>query len=258
MLLGGWLLADRFSVRRAALFLLPFLGLYTAVAFTGSRTVMLQFSFWMAGITVMLMMKSRLAAWKKVLACALAGAAVFAAVFWGFGMLAAAAQNLEGLLPKAAAEEIRVMRRPIAEDLLTMTGRTEIYRAVFSLIGDQPKILLTGQLHSQMVQNLQHYHQAPHAHNSYLQILLNLGIPGLLTALWFTARTIWAAFRVFFTYANRAAAREKLVALTAVTMLISAIPEVFLFSEYVTLYNFTFFLLFGYLIAVEKRLRIKA
>ena len=257
MLLGGWLLADRFSARRAALFSLPFLGLYTAVAFTGSRTVMLQFSFWMAGVTVMLM-KSRLTLGKKVLACAAAGAAVFAAVFLGFGMLAAAAQNLDGLLAKAAAEELKVMQRPIGKDLVSMTGRTDIYRAVFQLIGDQPEILLTGQLHSKMVQNLHLYHEAPHAHNSYLQILLNLGIPGLLTALWFTGRTVWTAFRVFFSYAGRASSREKLLALTAVTMLISAIPESFLFSEFMTLYNFTFFLIFGYLIAAEKRLRIRA
>ena len=256
LLLGGWLLADRFSARRAALFLIPFLGLYAAVAFTGSRTVMLQFAFWTAGVTVMLLMKTRLPVWKKTLACALAGMAVFGIAFSGFGMLAAAAQD--GFLPQAAAEEIKVMQRPIGADLVSMTGRTDIYRAVFALLGDKPQIWLTGQLHSKMVQNLQRYHEAPHAHNSYLQILLNLGIPGLLTALWFTARTVWAAFRVFFSYAGRASVREKLIALTAVTMLISAIPESFLFSEYFAMYNFTFFLIFGYLTAVEKRLRIKA
>ena len=274
IMLGVWLLcASRYRRWLFAPMLALFVGLYSAFALTMSRTNMIQIALFAAMLIVLLLLR-RISAqtkgrWLKIAGSVLIGAAVFAFVFqssyWivnGFNaikqtVLSAQAEEIAAQQEETEASEAGertgyIIQRPLGSDLATMTGRSDIYRETIQNLLQNPKVLVLGNTNpSESIAE-----GFPHAHNAYLQITACLGIPGLLMALWFSARAVWVSGRVVFSRLKTASVADLALVCIILIMLVGTIPEIYLFyNGEAKLYNVVFFLLYGYLIETERRLR---
>lgn len=223
-------------------------GMYIGIALTVSRTAMIQAGVLAAGIVFISAMRLPVKTmWKRTAVSLLLAAACLAVVFLSFGWTADGFSMLAQSV-KAQAEEsaVIVAQRDIVGDLATMTGRTDIYMQILKMISERPMTLLTGMRNSEIVHTLEKYIHNYHAHNSFLQTLVNMGIPGLLMALWFAVRALWASVRLVFS--RRAAFADQVLAMFLLTLLVGTIPEPYLFTEYLTACNFPFFLVLGYVL----------
>ena len=133
------------------------------------------------------------------------------------------------------------------DDLFTMTGRTNIFGWIFDMIANEPRILLYGATSEQLSAALT---WAFHTHNAYLQCLVMCGIPGVLMAVWFSLRALWAAWRVL---PGKYALADKMMAIIPLAMLPNAISEICLFADGMTLYNTVFFFCLGYAVMTAQK-----
>lgn len=263
MMLGVWLIAQK--PRRSVIVPVALLGigLYIAVALTVSRTVMLQVSCLAAGLVVLGALRLRIPAlWKRLAIGLLAGALCAALMFVSFGWVVDGVAGMSNGL-RASAETVQetaaptaqpvVENRSLAKDLATMTGRTDIYRSIAQLIKDRPSVLLAGMRNSELVQVLHQYIDNEHTHNSFLQTLVNMGLPAMLLAIWFATRALWVSIRLVFS--SKASFADQVLAVALLVLLVGTIPEPYLFSEYLTACNMPFFLMLGYAIETERKLR---
>lgn len=270
IMLGIWLMCAS-KYRRWLLLpvLVLFAGLYSAFALTMSRTNMIQLALF-AGMLLVLFLLRRIPAqtkgrWLKIAGSILAGAVaavlVFQSSYWivdGFNAIkrtVISAQAEEQMAEASDDEEQRtgyIGSRPIGTDLATMTGRSDIYRETIRNLLQNPKALMLGSTSPAELVMEGH----PHAHNAYLQIVVCMGIPGLLMALWFSLRAVWASCRMVFCHLKKASMADLVLVCAILTMLVGTIPETYLFyNGEAKLYNVAFFLLYGYLIETERRLR---
>ena len=256
LMLGIWLIAQRCSRWLILPVLVLGFGAYTGIALADSRTTMLQMGCFVAGMVFLAALRlSVRAVWKKAAIGLVAGAVCLAVVFVSFGWVAEGVTALANQMTAHAetAERQVTANRDILSDLATMTGRTHIYQNIFRLLRENPKVLVTGMLNSKIVQVLREYTEAEHAHNSYLQTLLNVGVPGLLMAVFFTVRAVWVSMKLIFS--RKASFADQLLAVILLVFLVGTIPESYLFTEYLTIANMPFFLVFGYALETERMLR---
>jgi len=171
-----------------------------------------------------------------------------------FSLITSASAEAPAATPKPtkAPKLWQVRSRPLEKDLATMTGRTQIYREVIEDLLSSPKKLLLG------VTN--RFAAMPgdyaHAHNAFLQVTVCLGLPALLMALWFCIRAVWLCARIVLLHLKAASAADLVLVSMVLTILLGTIPEAYLFYTGETyLCNIVFFLLYGYLIETERRLR---
>lgn len=249
------------------------LGLWIGISFTVSRTVMLLCGS-AAAIAVFLLLRSRLKpGWLRVTVAVLAALLAAVLVYKGFTWTASAASRLsagaEAETAQTVAEPTRaplqIGVRPLENDLKTMTGRTRVFEGFFDLIRHRPKVLALGVLNKNLTIELNRYipHDTlavfHHAHNSYIQVTLNLGLPGLALALWFTWLALRSGVRILLlSPGSRTSAAEKLIPIICLTLLISTISEVYLFTDQFPMCNFWFFLCLGYALQIEKRLKAES
>ncbi len=133
--------------------------------------------------------------------CAIAGVAAV----WGLMMLCRAGLNRLAAAPQthemhwmellglssASAEEAAAHRSLLQGDMLS--GRGEIWRAVFRLFGAEPWTLLHGTSVTDLSETVNRYTQGTglvyaHTHNLFLQTLMELGLPGLCLMCLFLVR----------------------------------------------------------------------
>lgn len=274
IMLGVWLLCvSKFRRWLFVPMLVGFAGLYSAFALSMSRTSMIQISLF-AAMLLMLLLLRRISAqtkgrWMKIAGSVLLGAAVFVFVFqssyWivdGYNAIKRAEMVEQIVEEPAQVEEAKeseekertgyIGQRPITADLATMTGRSDIYRQTVRNLLQSPKVLALGNT----IPSASMPEDYAHAHNAYLQVAASTGIPGLLMALWFSVRVVWASSRVAICRLKMASAADLVLVCAILAMLVGTIPEVYLFNSVGTsLYNVVFFLLYGYLIETERQLR---
>lgn len=245
LLLTLWLTA-RLRCRWVRLITVPaVMGLYMAIALTVSRTIMLQTAFAFAVIAAVLLHDHLpLKGWKKITLAGVGAVVVLAAAYKGFDL---ASQLASWLKIQAARAETVVEARPLLRDLFTMTGRTNIFGWIFDMIANEPRILLYGATSEQLSAALT---WAFHTHNAYLQCLVMCGIPGVLMAVWFSLRALWAAWRVL---PGKYALADKMMAIIPLAMLPNAISEICLFADGMTLYNTVFFFCLGYAVMAAQK-----
>lgn len=159
---------------------------------------------------------------------------------------AAAPAEAETKAP-AAAEHISPPRE-LTQDMFTFNGRTDIWAAAIQAVKDHPSVLLTGVKDPGKLITEYHPDGAVHAHNSWLETLLRLGLPGLLFALWFTVLTLKYSFQLMFF--RKSTALQRQVSVTMCCILLSEFFEPGLFyTEVPTNYMSMAFLFFlGYLV----------
>lgn len=117
------------------------------------------------------------------------------------------------------------------EHLGSFNGRTSIWKGAFNTMGARPEILLhgTAQVGVTAAEGGCHF-GVMHLHNSWIQMLVGFGIPGLLVALYLTflalRGTLWMLF------SSHSSLWQKCVAMLMGCMLLAGFLEPYLFTGY--------------------------
>ena len=260
LMTGCWLMNEYQKRWMILPWLLMSLCLYFALALAVSRTAMLQLSFFIAAAAAFLVLRRPWKkAWIKWIAFALTGMIILIVVFSSFELAVDLFNTLRGHMPSAAAEEVAY--RPLYSwEVKSFTGRTRIYTTVIDLITSSSRSMLAGfaaDNWANLIQNIEGFRYA-HAHNAFLQTAVIMGIPGALMALWFAIRTAWVSFKVLFLHGNRTSYGDKLLCLMLLTLLVSTITEVYLFTDVQPWCSFLYFLVLGYVLESSRGLNKKA
>lgn len=159
---------------------------------------------------------------------------------------------------EAPAEEIVVMedtgilvgdneQRSLMEDLWSFNGRTQIWEATLKAVRNNRQLMLFGTEYSGTMISIYHWFDVFHAHNSWLETLMRMGIPGLVMALVFTALAVWSAAKLLLTPGT--VLWKKIIAMLAMCVMATGFLEPYLFitNVYYHVTDFLFFFLTGYL-----------
>lgn len=256
------------KVALAALSVIQLCGM----ALTNSRTSILVTSGFLGGTVFFLIWKG---GWKRFLAGAAAGLVVIVTVFSLSGALfdfhtqtqinralqqapihsESAASEEETLPPQLQIDddtgEIRLagasQQHSLREDIWTLNNRTYIWKAAIQAVLDNPAIRLWGTEYVSMEISYRNIAPVGHAHNSWFQTMMSLGLPGLLIALAYTAIALFRCAVLLF---HRSAdLSKKVIVLLVLCIMAAGFLEPYLFvGDIFTLFaNFIFFFLTGYL-----------
>lgn len=135
----------------------------------------------------------------------------------------------------------------LIQDIGSLNSRTAIWKSSIQIIREDPKILVRGTPFITELLTARHTWRVAHTHNSWLDTLLGLGLPGLLCVLYFTGLALWNIFRVCFI--GKHSLPRRIIALLTLCLLISGVPENYLFfpPDSYPYANFVLFLCLGYL-----------
>ena len=138
-------------------------------------------------------------------------------------------------------------QRGLTTDLKTFNGRTPIWEAALTALREHRRIALWGTEDVSFMVTMYRGKEYLHTHNSWLESLMRLGIPGLVIALVFTGISVAGAWAVV--WSPRAELWKKLIA--GLTMCILACgflePYLFITNVYYHIIDFVFFFCTGYL-----------
>lgn len=135
----------------------------------------------------------------------------------------------------------------LSSDMRTLNGRTMIWKSALKAVQDNQKLALWGTPYSGTVISVYNPFEVLHAHNSWMETLLQLGLPGLMLSLLFTAMSLWSAARLLLR--KETELWKKIVALTTLCILGAGFLEPYLFitDVYYHVMDFLFFFCTGYL-----------
>lgn len=134
----------------------------------------------------------------------------------------------------------------LANDLKTLNGRTVIWKTVRYGLRDNPRLNLMGTEYVEMI--LSRYSPAPifHTHNSWLEALYRMGIPGLAAALVITVMAVWSTVVILWRNTDL---WKSCIALMTLCLMGCAMLEPYLFVVDVSYFylDFLFLMCLGYL-----------
>lgn len=248
-----YLLAGHFKKWRIIPAVLALLGLYLALALTNSRTAMLAFSGCIGIAAAVLATHIRISKqWLKVVAVVLV---LLAVIFLCYGGMSASLNMISRVhdtqTPETTAEDVELAEQTREIDFSNMSGRTRIYKAVIPACRDNPKALWTGRLDANVMTEVNVYQEyaQQHMHNSFLQVFMLLGIPGLLLILVLTVMVILSSLKLLFIAVPMA---EKFLILVPCFLLVSSLVESLVFVPWAnlmwSLLNFVFLVFCGYVL----------
>ena len=135
----------------------------------------------------------------------------------------------------------------LAKDMRTLNGRTLIWGSALRAIRDNKAILLWGTEYTGTAISVYNSFNVVHAHNSWMETQMRMGLPGLAMALVFTALSVWSAAKLLLSSTTEQ--WKKIVAMLAMCVMASGFLEPYLFitNVYYHVADFMFFFLTGYL-----------
>jgi len=135
----------------------------------------------------------------------------------------------------------------LANDMRTLNGRTVIWKSALSAVRDNKVLALCGTEYVGIVISAYNSFPVIHAHNSWMEALMRMGIPGLLLALVFTAVSVWSALRLFFRKDTEI--WKRIIVMMTMCLLAAGFLEPYLFitNVYYHVLDFMFFFCTGYL-----------
>ncbi len=248
-----------------------------AMALTNCRTTLLLTGAMLGGTLFFLIFKG---GWKRFLLGMLAAALVLAGSFklsgmlyqWNINQLVASYYDeqetvtpeeeisyqepaqLEEMTGEEAlyAPESDVLegenaQKSLLEDLLSFNNRIYIWEAALDVLLDSKPMMLWGTEYPGTVISSYVDHPIVHSHNSWMEVLMRMGIPGLAISLVFTALSVFCAAKLMLTPGTEL--WKKIVAMLAMCVMASGFLEPYLFitNVYYHVTDFTFFFLTGYL-----------
>ncbi len=120
-----------------------------------------------------------------------------------------------------------IWQRSLTDGLGTFSMRTDIWKAGLEYIRQNPRTLLLGNTDGQVARIPQRLLGRPeyHMHNSYLEMLLQTGIPGLAAYLFIQLSMLWYAAKQFFS--KNTPSWRKVLAAAPVAMLPCTLMEIY-------------------------------
>lgn len=157
----------------------------------------------------------------------------------------------EAEISKSAEPEVKLQSEygqgTLSNDMKTLNGRTLIWRAAFQAIKSDPTILLwgTGYADTVLTENIDWFY-LKHSHNSWIEVLLKMGIPGLAVALVIT----WIGLKKSLCMLWKSRDMWKIcIALLVPCLMVAGALEPYYFNGYPDYHmiEYIFFLCVGYL-----------
>ncbi len=135
----------------------------------------------------------------------------------------------------------------LKSDLRTLNGRTRIWRAAWTAVKNDKTQRWWGTSYVGTTISANGYVTVEHAHNSWMEMLMSLGIPGLVFALIYTGIALWSAAVLLLK--KTVAYWKKMIAVLLLCILVAAFLEPFLFftKSFYQFVDFVFFFFLGYL-----------
>lgn len=141
----------------------------------------------------------------------------------------------------------------LLSDMKNLNSRTTIWNAALTAVKDNPSIQIWGTQYVSAEIFSRAGFWVGHAHNSWIQILMLLGIPGFLAAVAYTLVAVWNVWILIWRPQENIG--KKVVAMMVICMLAAGFLEVYLFvgDMNVSFVNFLFFLCTGYLVQWNRK-----
>lgn len=138
-------------------------------------------------------------------------------------------------------------QRNLADDMRSLNGRTLIWESTLKAIRNDKKLVLWGTEYSGTMISIYNWFPVDHAHNSWMETLIRMGLPGLLMSLVFTALSVWSAAKLILS--PETLIWKKIIAMLTMCVMASGFlePYLFLTNVYYHVTDFVFFFLTGYL-----------
>lgn len=231
---------------------------FATLSLTNGRTTIILTCLLMGGITFCAL---RGHGWKRFAVALLAAVVVMAGLFgasraiYGWNqtrlMQQASAESAQEEAPtgESGTPDVLVSEQyqgTLANDLKTLNGRTEIWRTALLGLEDNPRVKFIGTEYVDMILTRYAPLTVYHTHNSWLEALYRMGLPGLAAALAITALTLWSAAVVLWRNMDL---WKSCIALLALCLLGCAMLEPYLFVVDVSYHylDFLFLMCLGYL-----------
>lgn len=248
---------------------------FVAMALTNCRTTLLMTCAFLGGIVFFLLYKG---GWKRIVLGLVAALVVMAV---SFQITSVIFELHNDRLEADIVEQLQEVENPeeldqnfvvdeetgeiqivaangqgsLSSDLKTLNGRTGIWKAVLCAIRDNKSIALWGTEYVGLAISPYNAFDVVHAHNSWMEVLMRLGIPGLLTALvftWIAVRSAWV-----LVWNRNVEIWKKVIAMMTMCVMVAGFLEPYLFitNVYYHVIDFVFFFCTGYLDIWWKQLR---
>lgn len=227
---------------------------FWALSLTNSRTMVILACVQFGAIVFFAVKKP---GWKRTVLAILAAILVTVSLFTASRMIfsdnkarlteQARQTSAETLLNDAGKLKTENGQGSMANDLRTLNGRTEIWAAAVKGIQANPRILLIGTENvGEIISPYWQRMDTLHAHNSWVEVLYQLGLPGLIWALVLTVLALWNAAVLLLRNTDL---WKSCIAVVMLGLLGCAILEPYLFTVNIKYYffDFLFLLCLGYM-----------
>lgn len=135
----------------------------------------------------------------------------------------------------------------LQNDMRTLNGRTYIWKSALTAVWDNKTLALWGTPYSGTVVSVYNPFPVEHGHNSWVEVLLRTGLPGLLLALVFTGISVVSAAKLVLHPETEY--WKKIAAMTTMCVMATGFLEPYLFGSktFYHVIDFIFFFCTGYL-----------
>ena len=239
---------------------------FFVLSLTNGRTTIILTCLLLGGI-VFCAIRGR--GWKRAIVAILAAVVVMAAAFglsravygWNQGRLlqlqAPAVSSAEAAAPQTETTSDTPAlvsdeyQGTLSGDLKTLNGRTHIWKTALEALGENPRVKFIGTEYVEMILSRNEPLPLYHTHNSWLEALYRMGLPGLAAALVITVLTVWSALVTLWRNTDL---WKSCVALLSLCLLGCAMLEPYLFVADVSYFylDFLFLMCLGYLCLWRK------
>ena len=135
----------------------------------------------------------------------------------------------------------------LINDMASLNGRTYIWSAALQALRDNKTLTWWGTEYSGTVISVYSPRPVEHSHNSWMEVLLRTGIPGLVIALLFTVISVASAVKLLLN--TKTELWKKMIAMMTMCVLVAGFLEPYLFGPktFYHVIDFIFFFCTGYL-----------
>ena len=229
------------------------LGQFAVLSLTNGRTTIILTCLLLGGIAFCAL---RGRGWKRLLLAVLVAVVVMVAAFgvsrtlFGWNQARLIGQRADDVqLEETTAETVlrpQQHQGTLLDDMRTLNNRTVIWRNTLIGLEENPRVKYIGTEYVEMILTRYASGTIYHTHNSWLEALYRMGLPGLGAALVMTVLAVWSAAVVLWRNSDP---WKSCVALLTLCLLGCALLEPYLFVVDVSYYylDFLFLMCLGYL-----------